>query len=112
MSGRAVLACALLIVSAAGPAAPAVPVLALVPPGEPGERLIVSGQVVSGAGVPIAGARLHAYQTDSTVRYTRERAMDEPHARLAGWVTTDNAGRFEIRSSRERDGPGRRRRMR
>ena len=84
----------------ARPATPAVPVLTLAPAGEPGQRLIVSGRVVGRSGEPIAGARLHVYHTDSTGQYTRERAMDEPHARLSGWITCDAAGRFELRSIR------------
>ena len=78
----------------------AAPVLTLAPAGESGERLVVSGRVVGRAGEPIAGARLHVYHTDATGQYTRERAMDEPHARLSGWVTSDAAGRFELRTIR------------
>jgi protocatechuate 3,4-dioxygenase beta subunit len=67
---------------------------------EPGERLVLEVEVVDGDGKPVAGARAHVYQTDATGQYTRERAMDEPHARLAGWVTSDRAGRFELHTIR------------
>ncbi len=67
---------------------------------EPGERLVLEVEVVDDDGKPVAGARAHVYQTDVTGQYTRERAMDEPHARLAGWVTCDRAGRFELRTIR------------
>ena len=84
----------------ARPSESEVPSLTLAPTDEPGERLVVSGRVIGRSGGPIAGARLHVYQADSTGQYTRERAMDEPHARLSGWVTCDSAGRFELRSIR------------
>jgi protocatechuate 3,4-dioxygenase beta subunit len=74
--------------------------LTLVAPGEPGTKLVVSGTVVDDKGRPLAGVRIHVYQTDATGRYTRERAMDEPHARLAGWLTTDAQGRFELHTIR------------
>jgi len=69
-------------------------------PGEPGTQLAVTGVVQGKDGRPIAGAEIHVYQTDATGRYTPEKAMDEPHARLAGWLRTDAAGRFELRSIR------------
>jgi protocatechuate 3,4-dioxygenase beta subunit len=101
------VACALLLapLTPARPAVHAVPVLALAPPGEPGQRLVISARVVDRAGAPIAGAHVHVYQTDSTGQYTRERALDESHARLNGWITCDAAGRFELRSIRPRGYP-------
>ena len=74
--------------------------LSLVTAEEPGTRLTIHGTVVDAKGTPIAGARVHVYQTDATGWYTRGRAMDEPHARLSGWITTDAQGRFELRSIR------------
>jgi len=75
-------------------------VLTLVGPHEPGIRLRLTGSVHDGAGHPVAGAVLHVYQTDATGRYTPDRPMDEPHARLAGRTTTDASGNFEIRTIR------------
>lgn len=95
------LAPALLVATMAAAGTP--PVLTLAPAGEPGERLVVTGQLLDRASLPIAGARLHVYHTDASGRYTRERAMDEPHARLGGWVTSDAEGRFELHTIR----PGR-----
>jgi protocatechuate 3,4-dioxygenase beta subunit len=69
-------------------------------PQEPGVPLTINGLVRDAAGHPAAGALLHVYQTDSTGRYTRERAMDEPHARLNGRLRTDSAGRFAIHTIR------------
>ena len=74
--------------------------LTLVTSDEPGTKLIVRGSVVDGKGQPVAGAQLHVYQTDATGRYTRERAMDEAHARLSGWLRTDTQGHFELRTIR------------
>ena len=78
----------------------------LTPPGEPGEPLVVTGVVRDTAGEPVPGARLHVFQTDARGYYTRERAMDEPHARLAGWLTTGEDGRFELRTIRPGHYPG------
>src|SRR6476661_2309413 len=77
------VACTLILapLAAAAPPMHAVPVLALAPPEEPGQRLVVAARVVDRSGAPIAGARVHVYHTDSTGQYTRGRAMDEPHAR-------------------------------
>jgi protocatechuate 3,4-dioxygenase beta subunit len=89
--------------AAAGCAAPDPPggsFLTLAAPGEPGERLSISGTVVDHSGRPVAGAGLHVYQTDASGRYTPERPMDEPHARLSGRIRTDEGGRFELRTIR------------
>lgn len=67
---------------------------------EPGQRLVVHGRVVDDTGKPTVHAELHVYQTDTTGRYTRERPMDEPHARLTGWLRTDEAGHFELNTIR------------
>jgi protocatechuate 3,4-dioxygenase beta subunit len=56
--------------------------------------------VVDEAGKPVSGARLHVYQTDATGGYTRDRPMDEPHARLTGWLATDSSGHFELTTIR------------
>lgn len=69
-------------------------------PGEPGTPLTVTGVVQGKDGRPIAGAEIHVYQTDATGKYTPNKPMDEPHARLAGRLRTDAAGRFELRTIR------------
>ncbi len=74
--------------------------LDLAPPEEPGARLVLLGSVLDRKGRPVAGARIHAYQADAAGRYTPEKPMDEPHARLSGWLTTDARGRFELRTIR------------
>src|SRR5215831_20910733 len=60
---------------------------------EPGQRLVVSGQVFAPDGVtPAAGVMVYAYQTDATGHY-----QNDPQtrvARLHGWARTDAQGRF------------------
>jgi len=99
---RGVLAI-LLLASRASAGTPPDSSLNVAPADEPGARLIVSGTVVDSASRPVPGAEIHVYQTDATGAYTRERAMDERHARLSGWLKTDAHGRFELRTIR----PGR-----
>lgn len=89
---------AALLTAAAGPQRPSS--LDLAPKDEPGVRLVVHGRIVDPQGQPVAGAEIHAYQTDATGAYTRERPMDEPNARLSGWLQSDAAGRFELRTIR------------
>ncbi len=67
---------------------------------EPGIRLTIYGYVRNRGGHPIADAELHIYQADASGRYTPEKPMDEPHARLSGWIRTVNDGRFELRTIR------------
>ena len=75
-------------------------VLTLVTAQEPGTPLHVAGVVRDRGGKPIAGATVHVYQTDASGRYTPDKPMDEPHARLSGMVTTDVEGRFEVHTIR------------
>lgn len=96
-----VLACALAFGIAAGASGRgAIPVLVLAGEREPGAHGAIHGRVVDAAGHPVRAARIHAYQTDAGGAYTRERPMDEPHARLAGWIACDDSGRFELRTIR------------
>ncbi len=64
---------------------------------EPGEPLIVSGQVVApDASTPAAGVTVYAYNTDAQGYYGENRTEYPP--RLYGWMKTDPAGRFELRT--------------
>lgn len=66
---------------------------------EPGERLIVSGQVFApNSKTPAAGVTLYAYNTDAEGYYGVAHAEYPP--RLYGWMKTDSAGRFELRTIR------------
>lgn len=65
---------------------------------EPGERLIVSGQVFAPDGVtPAAGVIIYAYQTDASGLYHNDA---DRVARLHGWAKTDATGRFEFQTIR------------
>ena len=67
---------------------------------EPGTRLVITGVVRDAQGKSVGGATMHFYQTDITGRYTKEQAMDEPHARLAGTLILGEAGTFELHTVR------------
>ena len=96
----AILASALVVTIAWGAAPPSSSSITLVNDSEPGQRLTIHGRVVGEGGKPVPGARLHIYQTDASGRYTPDKPMDEPHARLAGWLRTDQDGRFELHTIR------------
>jgi protocatechuate 3,4-dioxygenase beta subunit len=85
---------------AQGAAPPPSSSITLVSDSEPGQRLTIHGRVGGENGKPVAGARLHVYQTDASGRYTPGKPMDEPHARLAGWLRTDMDGKFELHTIR------------
>ncbi len=58
--------------------------------------MIITGRVLSGSDqVPVAGARLLAFHTDSEGYYS-EGGMDESNARLCGVLSTDAEGRYRI----------------
>jgi protocatechuate 3,4-dioxygenase beta subunit len=94
----AILTTALVVTIAWGAAPP--PSITLVGDSEPGQRLTIHGRVVGESGKPVAGARLHIYQTDASGHYTPDKPMDEPHARLSGGLRTDKDGRFELHTIR------------
>jgi protocatechuate 3,4-dioxygenase, beta subunit len=72
---------------------------------EPGERLIVSGQVFAPNGkTPAAGITVYAYNTDPDGYYGVAHAEYPP--RLYGWMKTDSDGRFELRTIRPGWYPG------
>jgi protocatechuate 3,4-dioxygenase beta subunit len=80
--------------------------ITLVPPTEPGTKLLVHGTVKDSAGTPIAGALVYAYHTSAKGWYSDKAAHisgnsgDTKHARLFGYVKTDSEGRFELRTIR------------
>lgn len=96
----AILTTALVVTIAWGAAPPPSSSITLVGESEPGQRLTIHGRVVGESGKPVAGARLHVYQTDAGGHYTPDKPMDEPHARLAGWLQTGKDGRFELHTIR------------
>ena len=72
----------------------------LTPPNETGEPMIVSGAVRDETGTPIAGALIYVFHADAKGFYTPDRAMDEAHARLFGYMKTGSDGRYEFRTIR------------
>lgn len=72
-------------------------VTVMVLPEEPGERLFVSGTVRDAQGRPVAGALVHAYQTDAGGIYS-PRGEDAP--RLFCYARTDGDGRYGFRTIR------------
>lgn len=82
-------------------------ILSLVPSGEPGEALWVTGQVFDGVGkVPLSQVEFRVYQTDAE-GYYREGTTSSANPKLQGVVKTDTNGRFEIRTIRPGSYPGR-----
>lgn len=62
---------------------------------EPGERLIVTGQVFGPDGkTPLAGASVYVFHTDATGRYTPGPTDDNRNPRLRGYMRTDAEGRY------------------
>lgn len=96
----AILTTALVVTIAWGAAPPPGNSVTLISDSEPGQRLTIHDRVVGESGKPVAGARLHVYQTDASGHYTPDKPMDEPHARLAGWLQTAKDGRFELHTIR------------
>jgi protocatechuate 3,4-dioxygenase beta subunit len=64
---------------------------------EPGERLVVMGQVFGpDRRTPAAGVTLHAYNTDAAGYYGENRAEYPP--RIYGWMRTGADGRFDLQT--------------
>jgi protocatechuate 3,4-dioxygenase, beta subunit len=62
---------------------------------EPGDRLVVEGQVFAPDGrTPAPGVTVYAYNTERQGYYGTNRKEYPP--RIYGWMTTSPAGRFEL----------------
>lgn len=74
----------------------------MVTPSEPGKKITVKCKVTGSTGLPVAGALLYAYQTSAKGWYSDTAAHilmnegDMRHARLFGYVYTDQNGEFEL----------------
>jgi len=67
----------------------------IVPAGEPGDPLIVSGRVFAPDGFrAVAGVIVYAYNTDKDGYYSPDGKVGHP--RLKGYMKTDAEGRFEL----------------
>ncbi|MBI3447395.1 MAG: hypothetical protein HY049_00535 [Acidobacteria bacterium] len=78
--------------------------LTIVVPDEPGETLTVIATVESASGSPVKDALVYVYQTSAKGWYS-DRAPhyaansgDQKHARLFGYLKTDERGAFELRT--------------
>jgi protocatechuate 3,4-dioxygenase, beta subunit len=80
----------------------------VVPAGEPGERLVVSGTVFRPDGVtPAADVLVYAYGTDARGYYRRAHHNDHRHGRMRAWMRTDARGRYELHTIKPGPYPGR-----
>lgn len=77
----------------------------IAPLSEPGQRLIITGQIFAPDGVtPVPGVIVYAYHTDGSGEYHNDANRV---ARLHGWAKTDANGAFEFRTIRPAPYPGR-----
>lgn len=78
---------------------------------EPGEPMLLHGQVRDGRGTPRAGVIVYAYQTDRTGIYPapvhRVGKAATLHGRLRAWAHSDADGRFAFDTIRPGHYPGR-----
>jgi protocatechuate 3,4-dioxygenase beta subunit len=66
---------------------------------EPGERLVITGEIHRADGRPAAGLTLYLYQTNVKGIYAKrgdETGNGVRHGYLRGWLRTDERGRYEI----------------
>ena len=75
----------------------------IAPEGEPGEPMAVEGTVRDGAGRPVPGIVVYAYQTDATGIYPRAATR---HGRLRGWARTGPDGGYRFDTIRPAGYPG------
>jgi protocatechuate 3,4-dioxygenase beta subunit len=68
----------------------------LVPQGEPGTPLRVSGVVVDAAGAPVPGASLYIFQTDREGYYGLKPESDNRNPRLKLFLRTDARGAWSF----------------
>jgi len=75
-------------------------ILLLAPPREPGRRMVVTARLIAPEGkTPRERPHIGAHQTDALGNYGRDPRVPD-WARLNGWLRTDSAGRYEIRTIR------------
>ena len=78
----------------------------IIPEGEPGEPLIVSGTIYAPDGhTPLEGISLFVYQTDATGRYSTT-GGDNRNTRIHGLMRTNSEGRYEFRTIKPAPYPG------
>ncbi|MBI4750050.1 MAG: hypothetical protein HY774_16315 [Acidobacteria bacterium] len=86
--------------------------LTIVSPDEPGIRLSVTCAVIDAQGKRVPGAQVYLYHTNSQGLYARQAAHisamegDRRHARLFGYLRTDQNGIFSVQTIRPAGYPG------
>jgi protocatechuate 3,4-dioxygenase beta subunit len=80
----------------------------LIPAGEPGTPLVVSGRIFAADGkTPVGGVTLYVYHTDARGLYSEKDGRGgPPDPRLKGSMKTDEGGRYEFRTIRPASYPG------
>lgn len=82
--------------------------ITIVTPDEPGERLIVQGQVLDGD-VPIPGVSIYLLQADAEGHYNKDGPDHDDYALIVGAIRSDRDGHFQystIRPGGYNGGPG------
>ena len=72
-------------------------------PGEPGERMVISGTIYKKDGkTPAPNVVLYIYHTDNTGEYTRGQGESEStrHGRLRAWIKSDSRGNYKFSTIR------------
>lgn len=76
----------------------------ILPKGEPGDKLIISGRVFFPDGkTPAKGVVVYVYHTNNKGVYPKkgnEKGNDKYHGYLRGWMKTDSNGRYEFETIR------------
>ena len=78
----------------------------IVTPQEPGDSLIVTGTLTNKQGAPVKDALIYFYQTSAKGWYSDKaphvsgNSGDERHARLFGYLRTNQNGEYEFRTIR------------
>jgi protocatechuate 3,4-dioxygenase beta subunit len=62
---------------------------------EPGERFIVTGQVLDGT-KPLPGVSIYVFQADADGLYTKDASNSDQNARLHGAMRSDASGRYRF----------------
>lgn len=80
----------------------------LVPAGEPGTPLVVSGRIFAADGkTPVEGVTLYVYHTDARGLYSEKDGQGgPPDPRLKGSMKTERDGRYQFRTIRPASYPG------
>lgn len=68
---------------------------------EPGERFIVTGQVMDGT-TPLAGVSIYVFHADAAGLYTTDGSNSDQNARLHGAMRSDGNGRYRFETIRPR----------